>query len=161
MRRLFVVIAFVILLITTPALAILPAGDSTCVLTQTGSGVQPGAEHMWRHYICTADSGDGSVDAYTITGFFDFYLYSVETWPGAVAPTDATDFTLLDLITGEDLMGGNGTNGIDATTPKTIIPRSAAMNLNFHHMVKGNLSLAITHNSVLSAIMHIKITGVR
>ena len=148
-----------VLLIASPAMALPAVGDSTCVLTQTGS--EPGAEHMWRQYTCTADSGDGSMAAYTITGFNSFYLYSVETWPGATAPTDATDFTLLNAITGEDMMGGNGTNGIDATSTLTLIPRSAAMELNFYHMVKYNLSLVITNNSVLSAIMNVRITGVR
>ena len=109
MKKLFAAL-IILLLLSTPAMALPSAGDSACVLTQTGS--QPGAEHMWRQYTCTADSGDGSMDAYTVTGFFDFYLYSVETWPGATAPTDETDFTLLNAVTGEDMMGGNGAGAI-------------------------------------------------
>lgn len=131
----------------------------TWVLTQ--SGTHPGGERMWRQYTCTADAADGSAPAYTVTGFHDFYIYSVETWPGDTTPTDATDLTLLDATTGEDLLGGNGTDSIDATTPKTILPRSTAMGLNFYHMVKGNMTLNITNNSVNSAIMNIRITGVR
>jgi hypothetical protein len=154
MKRLL--IALIIMLISVPSVA-LAAG--TCVFTQSGS--KSGSEHMWRQYTCTADAADGSVDAYTVIGFHDFYIYSVETWPGATAPTDASDFTLLDAITGEDLMGGNGTDAIDATTPITVLPRSAAMSLNFYHMVKGNLTLTITNNVVNSAIMNVRITGVR
>jgi hypothetical protein len=156
MKRLLAVL--LMLLVAVPAMAILPVGDSVCVLTQTGA--EPSARHMWRQYTCTADSGDGSMLPYTITGFHDFYLYSVETWPGGTAPTDNSDFTLTDPVTGEDLMGGNGTNGIDATTAKTLLPRSAAMILNFDHMVKGNLTLTIIHNYVLSAIMNIRVAGV-
>ena len=101
--------------------------------------------------------------AYTVTGFHDFYIYSVETWPGGTAPTDASDFTLLDATTGEDLLGGNGTDAIDATTPKTVFPRSTAMSLNFYHMVKGNLTLTIVQQAAATndAIMNIRITGVR
>ena len=150
------VILFIAGCFITPAYA---AGS--CVLTQ--SGTQPGSERMWRQYTCTADDSDGTVPAYTVTGFYDFYIYSVETWPGGTAPTDASDFTLLDAVTGEDLLGGNGTDAIDATTPKTILPRSASMSLNFYHMVKGNLTLTITQQAAAtnSAIMHIRITGVR
>ena len=156
MKKLTVLLTILMLLVSTMAMA---AG--TCVLTQTGS--QSGAEHIWRQYTCTADAAAGTVPAYTVTGFHDFYIYSVETWPGAPAPTDASDFTLLDAITGEDLLGGNGTDAIDATTPKTIFPKSAAMGLNFYHMVKGNLTLTIVQQAAAtnSAVMHIRITGVR
>ena len=155
MKRLSVFIAMLFILgFTTIAFA---AGS--CVLTQAGT--QTGSDRMWRQYTCTADASAATVPAYTVTGFYDFYIYSVETWPGAVAPTDATDFTLLDAVTGEDLLGGNGTDAIDATTPKTIFPRSAAMALNFYHMVKGNLTLTITNNAVNSAVMNVRITGVK
>ena len=157
MKKLWIAVLLILLLISIPSTSVFAAG--TCVLTQSGS--QSGGEHIWRQYTCTADAADGTVAAYTVTGFFDFYIYSVETWPGGTAPTDASDFTLLDAITGEDLMGGNGTDAIDATTPKTVLPRSTAMNLNFYHMVKGNLTLTITNNVVNSAIMNIRITGVR
>jgi len=148
----------IICLICIPSV-VLAAG--ACVLTQSGS--QPGSDKMWRQYTCTADAGDGTVAAYTVVGFYDRYIYSVETWPGAVAPTDASDFTLLDATTGEDLLGGNGTDAIDATTPKTIFPKSAAMGLNFYHMVKGDLTLTIVQETAKtnSAVMNVRITGVR
>ena len=132
-----------------------------CVLTQ--SGTHPGAERMWRQYTCTADAADGTVANYTVVGFTDYYIYSVETWPGGTAPTDASDLTLLDAVTGEDLLGANGTDAIDATTPKTIFPKSTAMGLNFYHMVKGNLTLVVTQAAVAtnSAVMNIRITAVR
>jgi len=158
MKKLMIAIALIILFGATPAIA-LPASTGTCVLTQSGS--EPGAEHMWRQYTCTADATDGSMLPYTITGFNSFYLYSVETWPGTTPPDDETDFTLLNSVTGEDMMGGNGTGKIDATSTLTVIPRSAAMELNFYHMVKYNLSLVITGQTALGAIMNVRITGVR
>ena len=156
MKRLlstFILTLFIVGCFTLPSFA---AG--TCVLTQ--SGTKPGGERMWRQYTCTADNPAGTI-AYTVTGFYDFYIYSIETWPGTTAPTDATDLTLIDATTGEDLLGGNGTDAIDATTPKTVIPRSTAMSLNFYHMIKGNMTLTITNNAVAEAIMNVRITGVR
>jgi len=156
MKRLLslLTILFTIGCFTIPAFA---AGS--WVLTQTGT--HTGSERMWRQYTCTADASTGSAPAYTVTGFHDFYLYSVETWPGTTAPTADSDVTLLDAITGEDLLGGNGTDAIDAATPNTISPKSAAMSANFNHLVKGNMTINITNNAVHSAIMHIRITGVR
>jgi len=149
-------------LLLAVALLLIPSitfGAGTCVLDQ--SGTQSGGNRMWRQYLCTADAADASMGAYTVTGFYDFYLYSVETWPGSTAPTDATDFTLLEAVTGEDVMGGNGTDAIDATTTSTVLPRSSFMSLNFYHMIKGNMTLTITNNAVNSAEMYIRITGVR
>jgi len=140
-----------------------------CLLSATvfaaGSWVltsaQPGSERMWKQFTGTADSGDGSLPAYTVVGFGDYYLYSVETWSGAVTPTDDSDFTLLDATTGEDLLGANGTDAIDGSNPNSIFPKSTNMDLNFYHVVKGNMTINVTNNSVTSAIIHIRITGVR
>ncbi len=157
MKRLLITSIIALFIIGYVAMPVFAAG--TWVLTQSGS--QPGSDRMWRQYTCTADDSDGSAPAYTVTGFSGFYIYSIETWPGGTAPTDATDFTLLDSTTGEDLLGANGTDAIDATTPKTIFPRSTAMSLNFYHLVKGDMTINITNNSVNSAIMNVRITGVK
>jgi len=90
----------------------------TCVLTDASS---LGNNRSWREYRCTADPSDGSIDVFTVDSLSDFYLYSVETWPGAVAPTDASDLTLIDTTTGEDLLGGSGLNSIDATDTNTMV----------------------------------------
>ncbi len=149
-------------LLLAVALLLIPSitfGAGTCVLDQ--SGTQSGGNRMWRQYLCTADASDGSMAAFTVGGFYDFYIYSIETWSGTTAPTDNTDFTLLEAVTGEDIVGGNGTDGIDATTSNTVLPRSSFMSLNFYHMIKGDLTLTITNNSVNSAEMYIRVTGVR
>lgn len=130
----------------------------TCVLTQGGSF--PGAAKRWLQYTCTADAADATIGNTTITGFRDYYLYSVETWPGATAPTDVSDLTLSDSDS-EDLLAGNGTDGIDATDKNTILPESAYMGLKFFHMIKGNLTLAISGNAVNSAIINVRVVGVK
>ena len=157
MKKSFLSLVTILFIFGCFTVSVFAAGE--CVLTQ--SGTHPGQDIMWRQYTCTADASDGSVPAHTITGLSGFYLYSVETWPGATAPTDASDLTLLDATTGEDLLGGNGTDAVDATTPKTIAPKSTAMDLNFYHMVKGNLTMNITNNSVNSAIINVRVTGVK
>ena len=129
--------------------------------TLVASGSQPGTDRMWRQYTATADASTGSLPALTVTGFHDFALFTVETWPGAPSPTDATDFTLSDAVTGEDLMGGTGTNGIDATTPISLIPYSTGMDVYYTPLIKGNLTLTVTNNSVNSAIINVRITGIK
>ena len=131
----------------------------TCVIDETKT--QHSSNLTWREYRCTADPSDGSFDVYSAGGFSGFYLYSVETWPGAVAPTDASDLTLIDATTGEDLLGGSGLNSIDATDANTVIPRSSFMSVNFYHMMKDTLNLTITGNSVNSAIINVRISGGR
>ncbi len=145
-------IATVLVLLSTAAFA---AGS--WVLTTS----QPGSERMWKQYTGTADSGDGSLPARTVVGFTGYYLYTVETWSGATTPTDNSDLTLLDATTGEDLLGGNGTDAIDGSNPNSIFPKSTNMDLNYYHMVKGDMTINVTNNSVNSAIIHIRITGVR
>ena len=125
------------------------------------SGSQPGTERMWRQYTCTADASNGSFPVLTVVGFQDYYLFTVETWPGAPSPTDATDFTLTDSTTAEDLLGGTGTDAIDATSTLTLIPYSSTMDLFYTPLIKGDLTLTVTNNSVNSAIINIRITGAR
>lgn len=127
----------------------------------TESGSQPGSKRMWKQYTCTADAADGSVPALTVTGFYDFYLFTIETWPGGTSPSDATDFTLSDATTGEDLLGGTGADSIDATSTITLVPYSVGMDLFYTPIIKGDLTLTITNNSVNSAIINIRITGVK
>ena len=137
------------------AASVFAAGSWTLV----SSGSSPGSDLRWMQYQATADASDGSVPDYTVTGFSGFFLYTVETWPGTTAPTDATDCTLSDATTGEDLLGGNGTNGIDATSSLTLLPKSAAMDISYTPPIKGSLTLGVTNNSVNSAIINVRITG--
>lgn len=131
----------------TQALAV-----GTWELTQSGS--HNGTGRQWRQYTFTADDSDGSVPAHTVVGFHDFYIYSVEIWPGGTAPTDGTDLTLIDATTSSDLLGGKGTNAIDATASRIILPMPGSL-------AKGNLTLNVSNNSVNSAVVHIRITGVK
>lgn len=76
-------------------------------------------------------------------------IYSVKAYPGATAPTDATDVTITDEYS-VDLLGGKGTDLVDATS-KTWIPAGPA-NYAFAALITGNITVNITNNSVASAV---------
>jgi hypothetical protein len=79
-------------------------------------------------------------------------LYSVKAYPGATAPTDATDVTITDVY-GIDLLGGKGTDLIDATS-KTWIPIGPA-GYALPALITGNITVNITNNSVNSAVVNL------
>lgn len=153
MKRLFQIL--ITMLIIGCYIPVFAAGSWTIV----SSGSDPGTDLRWIHYQATADASDGSVPDYTVTGFSRYFLYTVETWPGSPSPTDATDLTLSDAVTGEDLLGGNGTDGIDATSPLTLFCYSPGMDTIYTPPIKGNLTIGVTNNSVNSAIINVRITG--
>jgi hypothetical protein len=134
------------------------AGTITGVLTRIG--VQQGRPQICKLVLsCTADAGNGSFPAVVLNPLavdsagttFDIRglkLYSVKGIPGETAPTDATDLTITDEY-GVDLLGGKGTDVIDATS-KTWIPAGPA-NYTLPALITGNITATITNNSVNSA----------
>lgn len=128
-------------------------------------GVQQGRPSMAvLELTCTAGAaGDGSAGLFPATvinplavdsdgSLFDIRgmkLYSVKAYPGSTAPTDATDATITDAY-GIDLLGGKGTNLIDATSKTWIMagPPDSYMPA----LITGNITLTITNNSVASAV---------
>ena len=76
-------------------------------------------------------------------------LYSVKAYPGATAPTDATDATITDDYS-IDLLGGKGTNLIDSASKTWIMagPPDSYMPA----LITGNITLTITNNEVASAV---------
>jgi hypothetical protein len=79
-------------------------------------------------------------------------LYSVKVIPGATVPTDATDLTITDEY-GIDLLGGKGTDLIDATS-KTWIPIGPA-GYALPALITGNVTVTITGNLIDSAVITI------
>jgi len=110
---------------------------------------------------CTADSAAATYPAYTLkskggntidlTGYF---LYSAKAWPGATAPTDATDLTITD-IDGVDLLGGRGTDFIDATSKTSTSAGTLVTDMPMP--ITSNLTITITNNAVNSAVCYIKL----
>lgn len=155
-KKLFLILVFV--LISSQVWA---AG--ACV--ENTSGAYNGSDIRWKTYTCTADAAAGTYATLTITGFVGYYLYTIETWPGTTAPTDASDYTLLDATKSisDDLMGGEGANGIDATTAITRIPATPDGTQKLFHLIKGNLTFVPVQEAVVtnSAIFYMRITGVK
>jgi len=98
----------------------------------------------------TGAAAGGAIDAITINpvtyGLEGWFLYSVETNPGTTAPTDNYDIAITDAD-GFDIAGGLLADR-DQTNTEMVNLRVAAAG---YPMVRGNLSVAITNNSVNSA----------
>ena len=109
---------------------------------------------------CTASADDHTYPATvvnTLENISDWdlrglKLYSVKAYPGAVAPTDGTDLTITDKY-GVDLLGGKGTDLIDATS-KTWIPIGPA-GYALPALITGNITVNITNNLVNSAVVNL------
>ena len=134
-------------------------GTITGVLTRIG--VRQGSPQICKLVLtCTADSFaatypatvvnplavDSNGSPYDIRGL---KLYSVKAYPGATAPTDATDLTITDEF-GCDLLGTKGTNFIDATS-KTWIP-AGPEGYALPALITGDITVNISNNAVNSAI---------
>ena len=77
---------------------------------------------------CTGDAANGTLPATALSTAIlatlhsgGYALFKVQTYPGGVAPTDASDMTITDG-TGADILGGNGANQIDATSKLEFYP---------------------------------------
>lgn len=81
-----------------------------------------------------------------------------EAWtaPGTTAPTDATDLTISGTIgsVAVDLLGGAGTDQIDATSHLKFVPLSGGVNKQVP-IPTGNLTVATANNAVASAIFYL------
>lgn len=128
----------------------------TCTETAKLIGRGPATELVLE---CTGDA-DTTVtisESNNATYVKGFYLVEVITYPtsGGTAPTDATDFTL--LMDGMDILGGKGTNMIDATTTKHTFPYSADTDMYYSPIIDGTLSMAIANQVVSGADFTIKL----
>lgn len=113
---------------------------------------------------CTAGSG-GDAGAFpttvinTLSGLANYNLIGtklnyLQIFPGAVAPTDASDLTF--LMNGVDILGTYGTNKIDATDYTSVEPGTATASGDI--TITDFVSVAIANNLVESAIVYINAT---
>ena len=111
---------------------------------------------VWRlTYTCTADSGDNSYPSTTLNEvelgrIFGWYLFAMKTNPGGTGPTSTTDITFKDSD-GIDITGAIMTD-ITTSTSKAWTPKVDGTRYR-DAVVDGNLTLAITGNSVASAVI--------
>lgn len=116
------------------------------VLICTAGAAGDANAHLFPATVINPLAVDANGNSFDIRGF---KLYSVKAYPGATAPTDATDLTITDEH-GVDLLGGKGADAIDATS-KTWIPVGPA-DYALPALITGNITVNITNNSVDSAI---------
>lgn len=98
---------------------------------------------------CTADAADGSFPEFDLTGL-EGTLLAVQTNPGATAPTDNYDVTLVDGD-GLDRFNGVGLNRDTTTSERVVISGAPFV------AIGEALTLTITGNSVNSAVIVITI----
>ena len=147
----FLVLAFILIFVSIG----LAAGTVTESIHKYSDG-----NRIMVKMTCVASSSDGTLPdtAFStaamniLTG--NYKLYSVMTYPGGTAPTDATDLTL--SMNGMDLLGAKGTNLIDATTTESTFPYSVGMGLYRFPVITNTLTQAITNQAVHSATFTIE-----
>lgn len=104
---------------------------------------------------CTADASAATFPSFTLNpatyGITGWYLYSVETNPGTTAPTDDYDIAITDAD-GFDVAGGLLANRDTANTEKVYLGSVG------YPVIDGSWTLAITGNSINSAVIVIRLT---
>lgn len=149
MKRLILAI-LVGLCMVSPSLLYAAAGSSTT----TSSKIMVDNK-VQRVIVTIAWTGGTGVDAGTIPnvtitpatyGVEGWYLYSVETNPGAVAPTDNYDLVINDAD-GKDIAGGLLANR-DLTNTELVLAGLGGFGFP---IVRGPLTLVLSGNSVESS----------
>jgi len=127
------------------------AGDSACVETSYELG-----NIRKISFAVTFDSGDGSFADHVVTTKFEGRLIHLVTNPGAVAPTDNYDVTLVDQ-NGHDVLEGVGVDRDTADTEKARVVYAAS---SVHPVVDecDVLTLKIANQAVVSATTLIELT---
>jgi hypothetical protein len=115
-------------------------------LTCTAGAAGDANAHLFPATVINPLAVDSNGTLFDIRGL---KLYSVKAIPGGTAPTDATDLTITDEY-GVDLLGGKGTDLVDATS-KTWIP-AGPVGYAFPALITGNITVNITNNLVDSAV---------
>lgn len=115
-------------------------------LTCTAGAAGDANAHLFPATVINTLAVDSDGNSFDIRGL---KLYSVKAYPGATAPTDATDATITDEF-GIDLLGGKGANLIDASSKTWIMagPPDSYMPA----LIMGDITLTISNNSVDSAV---------
>ena len=74
-------------------------------------------------------------------------LMQIVTVPGTPGPTDDSDISLTDGISGVNLVATNGANAVDNAATNVIAPDSTS------NIIIGGLTLAIANNAVNAAVV--------
>lgn len=111
---------------------------------------------VWKlTYTCTADSSDKTYPSTKLSSvelgrIFGWYLFAMKTNPGSTGPTLTTDITIKDGD-GIDITGAVMTD-ITTSTSKSWTPKVDGTRYR-DAVVDGDLTMAITGNSVASAVV--------
>jgi len=162
MKRFIAILALVLLF---PALSFAAAGTLTGS-TSIFTGISGKREIMVNTYVVTFGAAHEEPYAVPLDIISDssgnalisvagWWLFRVDTLFGGTAPTADTDLQLWSVRKKIDILGGNGVDGIDATTNNRIYPAVSTQPLT------GNEELDIDNNAVNSATTTIIFTMYR
>ena len=157
MKKLFFTILFL-------SLAVKSFAACTCADSIDTHGLIPLGQGKYRVEItCTADATPGTctdaLDADVMAAMAGKYLYTITTYPGGTAPTDATDLAITDSISKSYLSAtGNGANLIDATSTLWDFADGGVGSENMYPLIHGDrpLTFTITNQAVNNAVMYIE-----
>jgi P pilus assembly chaperone PapD len=138
MKRLIGIIAVILILVASQVFA---AGS--CVVSSTEKVVIDSKTQ--RVYVTLTCTGDGTIAAYSFNpvtfGVRGWYLYNVTTNPGASAPTDNYDITLVS--DSEDIAGGLlADRSTSATQTVAIAPTTLG-----YHMSDGIIAITFANET--------------
>ena len=146
MKKLFLALLLIFIL----ASSALAAGTVTITSTTISVQAQPTRKVITLSWQCEA--GAATIPNTTITaatyGIGGWYFYSAETNPGATAPTDNYDITILDAD-GADIAGGMLMNR-DSTASEYVSIGVGATGQ--YPVVRGDLTFTLSNNAVNAAL---------
>ena len=141
----------ILIILTLILLLVVPQVWAAGTVTQTWATVSSNTYLLT--FTCTADVSAKTYPATDSKHAIDGYVFLVITDPGTTSPTDDYDITLND-DNGIDIMGGELANR-DETNSEQAVPKIDAVYGS--RWVDGVLEIAVTGNSVASAVTVVKV----
>ena len=155
MKKLLLALLFSVFLAST--------AHAACVCTDAGLQGLGQAGKVRVVWTCTADTTPGTctdaVEDSTMQAIGGRYLYTITTYPGGTAPTDATDLAITDSISKSYLSAtGNGANLIDATSTLWNFADGGVGAENMYPLIHADraLTFTVTNQAVNNAVFYIE-----
>ncbi len=153
----FLLVIFLVLLLPS----ILLAAAAGTVTQTVDKYMSPDVNMRILTFTWTASADDGSVpptatSAVNTSDIIGWYVYAIETNPGAVAPTASYDIVVNDAE-GLDIAGGMLANRSASATEKSTPRLDSTYSIFGGVLIDGALTLVITGQSVHSATGTVKL----
>jgi hypothetical protein len=155
MKRLSVIMLMITLLILAPVIVMaVGVGTYTTSYNQTWDSTNKARLKVLT--VSITDDTAGTTVALVEADVMSYFLCSMETNPGATAPTDDYDI-VINTAGGVDILGGAGANRDTANTEIAYPTVDATTGQKACVPINGALSLVLSGNSVNNATTVIKL----